>query len=153
MATVAIGAALFHAWAVAAASDADLFLDVRVRNRFFSGTNSLPAINVRLRQEATMDLLAFDRTDRLGRIEILAVHLRDVKTSPDVDPEQVAALTPGFTGADRFTYRARVPNLATFEDVTVSIEVTPVDLRIRTDRFTYQARDPNLAPSAAVTVS
>ncbi len=41
-----------------------------------------------------------DRPDRLGRIEILAVHLRDVTASPDVDPEQVAALTPGFTGAD-----------------------------------------------------
>jgi cell division protease FtsH len=41
-----------------------------------------------------------DRPDRLGRVEVLAVHLRNVTTSPDVDPEQVAALTPGFTGAD-----------------------------------------------------
>ena len=41
-----------------------------------------------------------DRPDRLGRVEILAVHLRNVTTAPDVDPEQVAALTPGFTGAD-----------------------------------------------------
>ena len=41
-----------------------------------------------------------DRPDRLGRVEILAVHLRNVQTAPDVDPEQVAALTPGFTGAD-----------------------------------------------------
>jgi cell division protease FtsH len=41
-----------------------------------------------------------DRPDRSGRIEILAVHLRKVKTAPDADPTQVAALTPGFTGAD-----------------------------------------------------
>jgi cell division protease FtsH len=41
-----------------------------------------------------------DRPDRVGRVEILAVHLNKVKTAPDVVPEQVAALTPGFTGAD-----------------------------------------------------
>ena len=41
-----------------------------------------------------------DRPDRRGRVEILGVHLRKVKTAPDVDVEQVAALTPGFTGAD-----------------------------------------------------
>ena len=41
-----------------------------------------------------------DRPDRLGRVQILAVHLRKVKTDRDVAPEQVAALTPGFTGAD-----------------------------------------------------
>ena len=41
-----------------------------------------------------------DRPDRVGRVEILAVHLRKVKTAPDVAPEQVAALTPGFSGAD-----------------------------------------------------
>jgi cell division protease FtsH len=41
-----------------------------------------------------------DRPDRIGRIDILTVHLRGVKTSLDVSPEQVAGLTPGFTGAD-----------------------------------------------------
>jgi cell division protease FtsH len=41
-----------------------------------------------------------DRPDRVGRVQVLAVHLRNVKTAPDVEPEQVAALTPGFTGAD-----------------------------------------------------
>ena len=41
-----------------------------------------------------------DRPDRIGRVAILAVHLRNVKTAPDLEPEQVAALTPGFTGAD-----------------------------------------------------
>jgi cell division protease FtsH len=41
-----------------------------------------------------------DRPDRLGRAAILRVHLRRVKLAPEVDAEQVAALTPGFTGAD-----------------------------------------------------
>jgi cell division protease FtsH len=41
-----------------------------------------------------------DRPDKTGRIDILQVHLRQTKLSADVDPEKVAALTPGFTGAD-----------------------------------------------------
>jgi cell division protease FtsH len=41
-----------------------------------------------------------DRPDKQGRIEILNVHLRGHKLAPDVNPEQIAALTPGFTGAD-----------------------------------------------------
>jgi cell division protease FtsH len=41
-----------------------------------------------------------DRPDRQGREQILAVHLKKVKLDPDVKPEQIAALTPGFTGAD-----------------------------------------------------
>ncbi|WP_074973203.1 ATP-dependent zinc metalloprotease FtsH [Nitrosospira multiformis] len=41
-----------------------------------------------------------DRPDKLGREQILAVHLKKVKLDPDVKKEQVAALTPGFTGAD-----------------------------------------------------
>src|SRR5438067_13910503 len=41
-----------------------------------------------------------DRPDKKGRAEILAVHLKKAKLATDVDPEQVAALTPGFTGAD-----------------------------------------------------
>ncbi|MBX4956853.1 ATP-dependent zinc metalloprotease FtsH [Rhizobium lentis] len=41
-----------------------------------------------------------DRPDKAGRIEILNVHLKKSKLAPDVDIEQIAALTPGFTGAD-----------------------------------------------------
>ena len=41
-----------------------------------------------------------DRPDKKGRIQILAVHMRKAKLAPDVDAEKVAALTPGFTGAD-----------------------------------------------------
>jgi cell division protease FtsH len=41
-----------------------------------------------------------DRPDRLGREQILAVHTRRVTLAPDVRLQEVAALTPGFTGAD-----------------------------------------------------
>jgi cell division protease FtsH len=41
-----------------------------------------------------------DRPDKKGRVDILRVHLKKTKLSTDVDPEKVAALTPGFTGAD-----------------------------------------------------
>ena len=41
-----------------------------------------------------------DRPDKLGREQILAVHLKKVSLDTNVKPEQIAALTPGFTGAD-----------------------------------------------------
>ena len=41
-----------------------------------------------------------DRPDKIGRIQILNVHLRKVTLAPEVDPASIAALTPGFTGAD-----------------------------------------------------
>jgi cell division protease FtsH len=41
-----------------------------------------------------------DRPDKKGRIEILKVHIKKVQLDSAVDPEAVAALTPGFTGAD-----------------------------------------------------
>jgi cell division protease FtsH len=41
-----------------------------------------------------------DRPDKKGRVEILIVHMKKVQLAPNFDPEAVAALTPGFTGAD-----------------------------------------------------
>jgi cell division protease FtsH len=41
-----------------------------------------------------------DRPDRVGRVQILQVHARKIRMSPEVDLETVASLTPGFTGAD-----------------------------------------------------
>jgi cell division protease FtsH len=41
-----------------------------------------------------------DRPDKLGRVQILDVHVKKVRLGPDTNLEQVAALTPGFTGAD-----------------------------------------------------
>ena len=41
-----------------------------------------------------------DKPDKKGRIQILGVHMKKVTLAPDVDAEKVAALTPGFSGAD-----------------------------------------------------
>ncbi|MCC2663544.1 MAG: Cell division protein FtsH, partial [Geminicoccaceae bacterium] len=41
-----------------------------------------------------------DRPDKQGRIQILRVHAKKIKLAQDVSVEQIAALTPGFTGAD-----------------------------------------------------
>ncbi|MGA0603179.1 ATP-dependent zinc metalloprotease FtsH [Caulobacter sp. KR2-114] len=41
-----------------------------------------------------------DRPDHKGRLEILKVHARQISTAPDLELDQVAGLTTGFTGAD-----------------------------------------------------
>ena len=41
-----------------------------------------------------------DRPDKKGRVDILRIHLKNLKLSQDVKLEEIAALTPGFTGAD-----------------------------------------------------
>lgn len=41
-----------------------------------------------------------DRPDKPGRIQILGVHMKKVMLAPDVEVENVAGLTPGFSGAD-----------------------------------------------------
>jgi len=41
-----------------------------------------------------------DRPDKIGRVQILQVHVRRIKLAAGLDLAQIAALTPGFTGAD-----------------------------------------------------
>src|SRR5216684_242206 len=41
-----------------------------------------------------------DRPDKIGRVQILRVHVKKIRMAADVDLETVAAVTPGFTGAD-----------------------------------------------------
>ncbi len=41
-----------------------------------------------------------DRPDIVGREEILKIHTRNIKLSPDVDLKVIASRTPGFVGAD-----------------------------------------------------
>jgi cell division protease FtsH len=41
-----------------------------------------------------------DRPDKKGRVQILQVHMKKVRLAEHVDVASVAALTPGFTGAD-----------------------------------------------------
>ncbi|HKE62315.1 MAG TPA: ATP-dependent zinc metalloprotease FtsH [Nitrospira sp.] len=41
-----------------------------------------------------------DRPDKTGRVAILRVHAKNVALDPDADLETIAAMTPGFSGAD-----------------------------------------------------
>ncbi|MDO8985972.1 ATP-dependent zinc metalloprotease FtsH [Cypionkella sp.] len=41
-----------------------------------------------------------DRPDKAGRAAILRLHLRKVKVGPGLDIDEVAGMTPGFTGAE-----------------------------------------------------
>ena len=44
--------------------------------------------------------IALDRPDKKARVAILQVHIKNIKSAPDIDLEQIAAITPGFSGAD-----------------------------------------------------
>ena len=57
-----------------------------------------------------------DRPDKAGRVQILNVHLRKVQLAPDADPEKIAALTPGFSGADLANLVNEAALLATRRD-------------------------------------
>ena len=48
-----------------------------------------------------------DRPDREGRKAILQVHAKRVRLGPDMDLDQVAALTPGFSGVRAATWSTR----------------------------------------------
>ena len=71
-----------------------------------------------------------DRPDRLGRAQILAVHIRKVVPDPELRLEDVAALTPGFTGADlanlvneaALVATRRQGDRVTIDDFTAAIE-------------------------------
>ena len=71
-----------------------------------------------------------DRPDRKGRVQILEVHLKKVKLASDADPEKIAALTPGFSGADLANLVNEAALLATrrgadaagLDDFTAAIE-------------------------------
>jgi cell division protease FtsH len=41
-----------------------------------------------------------DRPDKKGRVDILKIHLKKIQIPADLKVEDIAALTPGFTGAD-----------------------------------------------------
>jgi cell division protease FtsH len=71
-----------------------------------------------------------DRPDKKDRLQILRVHARKVKLAPGVELEQVAALTPGFSGADLANLVNEAALLATrrgaeavsLDDFTLAIE-------------------------------
>ena len=71
-----------------------------------------------------------DRPDKLGRVQILNVHLKKIRLADSADPEKIAALTPGFSGADLANLVNEAALLATrrggesvtLEDFTQAVE-------------------------------
>lgn len=64
-----------------------------------------------------------DRPDKRGRVQILRVHIKRIRLAAGLDLEQIAALTPGFTGADLANLVNEAALLATrrnAEDVTLA---------------------------------
>jgi cell division protease FtsH len=71
-----------------------------------------------------------DRPDKKGRLDILRVHVRKVTLDPALHLDEVAALTPGFTGADlanlvneaTLAATRRKADQVTLADFTVAVE-------------------------------
>ncbi len=64
-----------------------------------------------------------DRPDKPGRIAILNIHMKKITESTDVNAEQIAALTPGMTGADLANLVNEAALLATRRDAdTVTMD-------------------------------
>ncbi len=90
-----------------------------------------------------------DRPDKKGRADILKVHMKKVRVPPDFDPEQVAALTPGFTGADlanlvneaALVATRRGAEIVTVDDFTQAIERIVAGLEKRNRLLNPHERD------------
>jgi len=105
--------------------------DVSVGLVLLAATNRPEILDPALLRAGRFDRqVLVDRPDRVGRIQILQVHLHKVTLALDVDPAKVAALTPGFTGADLANLVNEAALLATrrradavsMNDFTVAVE-------------------------------
>jgi cell division protease FtsH len=90
-----------------------------------------------------------DRPDRQGRAEILDVHLKRIRVSPMVSTDAIAALTPGFSGADlanlvneaALVATRRAAEDVTLEDFTQAIERIVAGLEKRNRILNPHERD------------
>ena len=89
-----------------------------------------------------------DRPDRKGRVDILQVHLPKIALGRDVDVASVAALTPGFVGADLANLVNEAALLATrrgadaveMQDFTAAVERIVAGLEKRNRVMSDQER-------------
>ncbi|MGA7323502.1 MAG: ATP-dependent zinc metalloprotease FtsH [Rhodomicrobium sp.] len=74
--------------------------------------------------------IALDRPDRQARVAILKVHIKKIKTAPEIDLDRIAAITPGFSGADlanlvneaALAATRRNGDIVTMDDFTRAVE-------------------------------
>ncbi len=75
--------------------------DPRVGVILMAATNRPEILDPALLRPGRFDRqILVDRPDKKGRVEILKIHLRNVKTEPDIDIERIANMTSGMVGAD-----------------------------------------------------
>jgi cell division protease FtsH len=90
-----------------------------------------------------------DRPDKKGRSDILMVHLKKIKLAPAVSVDEIAGLTPGFTGADLANLVNEAALLATrrgadavmLEDFVQAIERIVAGLEKRSRLLIPEERD------------
>ena len=90
-----------------------------------------------------------DRPDKAGRIEILNVHLKKIRLAALVSVDAIAALTPGFSGADlanlvneaALLATRRAGDNVTLEDFTQAIERLVAGLEKRSRILNPHERD------------
>ncbi len=73
-----------------------------------------------------------DRPDKKGRVAILQVHMKKITLAPGIDADQVAALTPGFSGADLANLCNEAALVATRRD---GVDVTLRDFTVAIERI------------------
>ena len=75
--------------------------DTRVGVILMAATNRPEILDPALLRPGRFDRhILVDRPDKVDRKEILQVHMKKIKTGPDVDLEILANMTPGMVGAD-----------------------------------------------------
>lgn len=75
--------------------------DTRIGLILLAATNRPEILDRALLRAGRFDRqVLVDRPDKAGRIDILKIYFKGHRLADSVDPEKVAALTPGFTGAD-----------------------------------------------------
>ena len=75
--------------------------DTRVGVILMAATNRPEILDPALLRPGRFDRhILVDRPDKVGRKEILQVHMKKIKSGPDVDLEILANMTPGMVGAD-----------------------------------------------------
>jgi cell division protease FtsH len=98
---------------------------------FLAATNRPEILDPALLRAGRFDRqVLVDRPDKVGRARILTVHLKRITIAPELDIDQIAALTPGFTGADlanlvneaALVATRRNGQAVTLPDVTAALE-------------------------------
>jgi len=75
--------------------------DPRIGIVLLAATNRPETLDPALTRAGRFDRqVVLDRPDRKGRAAILNVHVKKIKIAPETKIDDIAAITPGFTGAD-----------------------------------------------------